>query len=896
MRRFIGIVLLVSVIALSVLPGPIFGQAGKTGGPANLLSAEWLVLGPFANPSVGQWGDCAGFNRDYLSDCGGEAQAHPGSNQKAAGKVWRICRDNRGTLDFSAVFGQLQNSVAYAYQEFRSDRQQSLALKLGSDDGIKVWLNGRLVWEQHLHRSLVADEDALRVEVKTGINRLLIKVDQGNGGWGFTARFRSLDDEIAAFRKRDSHPARLRIDLINRFPETSKGSRGDRTISAYVTTLPALAVAIPIEIRLYDNRGKLLAREQTRTGERTNLAIPDGYQNLARIQAVGTGPYVSLASDPVTVFAGDPVKISRATAAWARRTVKGKPASRGEDLTATLTFLADQLEGKVHPSLSTSERNIRAIETLTQLQQSMEQYGDRPWQPGTLRGLRQWAYRSPIDGSCQPYTLYLPDNYNPQRRYSLLVTLHGYSGDDYGAASTVLEGTRPRDFIVVAPFGRGDLAYGTIGEQDVLDLMDLVMRIYPVDPNRVYLTGNSMGGCGTWRIGQFYADRFAAIAPFCGWTGTDYLENLKNLPVLVVHGEADTSVTIANDATAVACLQDLGYQVRFEPLAGVDHNAWGGWLKIHHGNGLFDYFRRFSREPWPRQVVLTTSYLRYHRQYWAEIGELNGQGRGFLNAQVIDSRHLRVTTENLGVFSLDLRHPALAQNGRILVEIDGYAVPADAGGQAEFVYSPARGCFGWQPQRSVAVLPHQGGGLADLVTGPVYIVYGTRKPGRTAFLKQSAVILADWSINSEIGFGTKVGRLRIKPDTAVTATDISRANLILLGTADENRLTAKYLADLKRVPLKLDRKTATVQGKKYPGTGVVLVYPNPEAPRRLLGIIALPFKTEMLERFIVQLNLSWRQYAPDNGVGNFTTPDLMVFKSSGEVLWSGSFNRHWQLP
>ena len=895
MRKYIEFILLSLLIILVVSSAasfPVFGAAGETGDPANLLGHQWLVLGPFPNPSGGDWEDCSGFSRDYLSAYGGEAAIRPKINQKTAGKIWRSYPGEQGTLDLTGPFGPIENSVAYAYQEFKCDRPGPLALKLGSDDGIKVWLNGRLIWERHIHRSLMRDDDALRVDVKAGTNRILIKVDQGNGGWGFSARFRSLQEETADLRAQRTRPAKLQIILAKRFLKTRESSRA-LTIPAVVATQPALAVSIPIELRLYDWRGKLLAEEKSQTGTTVNLALPNGYQNIARIQAVGNGPYSSMTNEAATFLAGDPEKISRTIVAWARRTAKRKPLSRGEDIAATLTFLCDQLEGRVDRSLVTIDRNIRAIETLNQIRESLAKNGNKPWQPGTLRGLRQWAYRSPIDGTCQPYSLYLPEDYDPGRKYKLVVSLHGYSGDDYNSATTLLEGVRPRDFIVAAPFGRGDLAYGTIGEQDVLDLMDLVMKVYPIDPNRVYLTGISMGGCGTWRIGQFYADRFAAIVPFCGWTGTDYLENLRNLSVLVVHGDADTSVPIESDENAVACLEDLGYKVRFEPLEGVDHNAWAGWVKKHHGNGLFDYLRDISRDPWPRQVILTTSYLRYRRLYWAGISELSGQGKGVLDARIIDTRHVRVETENLTVFSLDLHHPALTQNGRILVDIDGYAVPADAGSRAEFVYSPTRNCFVWQPERRSGLASHQGGGLADLVTDPIFIVYGTRKPGRVEILKKSAAILADWSTGPVVSFGTKVGRFRVKPDTAVTKADLRGANLILLGTVAENRLTAKYAA-AKQMPVKFDSKTVTVQGKKYPGAGFILVYPNPEASGRLLGILSLPFNTKTLEQFMVSLNLSLRQYAPGNGVGSFTTPDLMVLKSPGELLWSGSFDRNWR--
>ncbi|HEX7652843.1 MAG TPA: hypothetical protein VF607_05020, partial [Verrucomicrobiae bacterium] len=70
MRKYIEFILLSLLIILVVSSAasfPVFGAAGETGDPANLLGHQWLVLGPFPNPSGGDWEDCSGFSRDYLS-------------------------------------------------------------------------------------------------------------------------------------------------------------------------------------------------------------------------------------------------------------------------------------------------------------------------------------------------------------------------------------------------------------------------------------------------------------------------------------------------------------------------------------------------------------------------------------------------------------------------------------------------------------------------------------------------------------------------------------------------------------------------------------------------------------------------------------------------------------
>ncbi len=208
------------------------------------------------------------------------------------------------------------------------------------------------------------------------------------------------------------------------------------------------------------------------------------------------------------------------------------------------------------------------------------------------------------------------------KKYKLLLVLHGYSANGYNEVKSLAD-CGQEDFIIVAPFGRGNLAYTSKGEQDVLDVKNLVMEALNIDENRVYLIGFSMGGYGTWRLGQFYPDQFAAIAAFCGWTGYGYLSNLQNLPVFAVHGDQDKTVPVEMDRQAAAVLKSLKYSVHYEELPGVGHSAWDGWVeKVKEPARIFEYFRKYVRNPWPKNVNIIALNLRYGRMYWGQVIEL----------------------------------------------------------------------------------------------------------------------------------------------------------------------------------------------------------------------------------------------------------------------------------
>jgi predicted peptidase len=105
-------------------------------------------------------------------------------------------------------------------------------------------------------------------------------------------------------------------------------------------------------------------------------------------------------------------------------------------------------------------------------------------------------------------------------------------------------------------------------------LLDEVMDDLSVDPDRVTVTGLSMGAIGTWAIGSRYPDRFAAMAPIAaGWL-PEATPRMRNVPVWTFHGEDDAVMPISQTEQMVAALRGVGADVRFTRYPGVGHDAW----------------------------------------------------------------------------------------------------------------------------------------------------------------------------------------------------------------------------------------------------------------------------------------------------------------------------------
>ncbi|WP_424518991.1 prolyl oligopeptidase family serine peptidase [Rubrivirga sp.] len=173
----------------------------------------------------------------------------------------------------------------------------------------------------------------------------------------------------------------------------------------------------------------------------------------------------------------------------------------------------------------------------------------------------------------------LPEGYGDlDRQWPLLIFLHGAGerGSDLDLAVThgpIKERRQGRDlpFVIVAPQvpegGRW-----TVGR--VAAALDAAMETYRIDESRVYITGLSMGGFGTWEAIERMPERFAAAVAICGGGNPIGLAAARDVPVWAFHGDADTVVPLAASAWMVRTLEAAGGDVRFTVYPGVGHDSW----------------------------------------------------------------------------------------------------------------------------------------------------------------------------------------------------------------------------------------------------------------------------------------------------------------------------------
>ncbi|WP_276500547.1 prolyl oligopeptidase family serine peptidase [Terrimonas pollutisoli] len=212
------------------------------------------------------------------------------------------------------------------------------------------------------------------------------------------------------------------------------------------------------------------------------------------------------------------------------------------------------------------------------------------------------------------YLLYLPEQYavDTATKWPLLIFLHGSgeSGTDldkvkvHGPPKLVEQGKK-FPFIVVSPQAPPRAGWKV---EILKQMLDDIKKRYRVDNDRVYLTGLSMGGFGTWNLSEKYPDEFAAIAPICGGGNAEQVWKLRHMPVWCFHGAKDDVVPSSASQTMVDALKKYNSNVKFTLYPDANHNSWD---VTYNNDSLYSWLlaqKRFQFKPAAQPQSLLKEY------------------------------------------------------------------------------------------------------------------------------------------------------------------------------------------------------------------------------------------------------------------------------------------------
>jgi len=244
----------------------------------------------------------------------------------------------------------------------------------------------------------------------------------------------------------------------------------------------------------------------------------------------------------------------------------------------------------------------------------LERWRRSTHQPVGYQRDRPLSYRSDLRPGAV-YTLYVPKDYTPVRPWPLIIGLHGGGAD--GKAGDEVVGSGPSamnfyqqnaarfGFLVACPTALRAGWPNKVNEDYVRDLITELRLLYHIDIDRIYLTGHSMGGYGTWGLGPRMAEDFAAISPMAGaGGGIGRLVSTKT-PIFIFHGADDKVVGVASDRNQAKQLLGSGLDFVYTEL---DHIGHGFPPSVQRE--LFEFFeprRRYDKkykQAWPRSSFL----------------------------------------------------------------------------------------------------------------------------------------------------------------------------------------------------------------------------------------------------------------------------------------------------
>jgi predicted peptidase len=207
-----------------------------------------------------------------------------------------------------------------------------------------------------------------------------------------------------------------------------------------------------------------------------------------------------------------------------------------------------------------------------------------------------------VGSQAYKYQVYVPANYATQPRWPVILFLHGAGerGADgliqtnVGLAPAIRQNPARYPAIVIFPQVPTDSQWVGAPADAALAALAQTQKEFRTDPARVYLTGLSMGGHGTWYIAYRHPEVFAAIAPICGWVvdmdrfrGSvpvvpaengaalpALASRLAKLPIWIFHGEVDGAVPVAGSREPAAALKAASADVHYTEFLGMNHNVW----------------------------------------------------------------------------------------------------------------------------------------------------------------------------------------------------------------------------------------------------------------------------------------------------------------------------------
>jgi predicted esterase len=904
----------------------------------------------------GAWLVAGAFDKTKLPD---EERLSPRLGAPIGEVRWTMASANNGPIDLvAALDAHSSDCVAYAGGILHIEHAGPHILLLGADDGVAVMVDGKRVFVRDDARPQRDDDDFVALTLSAGDHTIVLALHQRAGAWSFRARL--LDAELEPPRGAswllpgtsgtDAQALAARMSTVS----FDRGLAADGYRAALAVRFPEgapLGVRLDVHARLFRKPERSEGTDDKQgvhsgaTGDPLfdidagQVAIGDrGVQELSVIlprvggDEVEDGDWVlhvEVAGRALDL-AMHPRRAVREAVAHAERAMAEAREQLAPWLIAgsldSLEHLRARLVGFVARGDGDVQAQLDDARELDDLAFALEAKRD-PY--ASRRGPMRRAYRSPADGKLSEFALYVPPDFDPTRKYPLIVALHGMNGrpmemlmwlfghddparDGYWEDRHPRKSLEPLEAIVVAPDGHFNTMYRDLGEEDVMRVVDWATATYPIDETRVSITGPSMGGIGAAACALHHPDRFAAAEPLCGYhsffvrgdlggmrpwehflaevrSNVLWAENGQYLPLYIVHGTKD--LPEENSGVLIDRYEELHYDVKHEhPDLG--HNVWQPTYEDLKGaRWLLDH----RRPAHPRAIRFKTPRTRWADDAWVHVHELSSSGAwGEIMARIDRDNVIHVATHGVGALGLDRDRVLIDDAAPVTVGIDQSKIVFQAGEPIELHRERSAWKAGPATHEGQCKQRTTTGPIPDVFNEPLLFVWGASDPAQARANEETA---RAWA---RIRSGVRVD-FPVWSDTEFFARGEPIANdraLFLVGNARSNRVVYELEPSL---PIRIDGDSVLIGDRRVEAEdgpagvsqlGAAFIHPNPRRPDRYVVVVegvgplgtwrslSLP---DMLPDYLVYD----RGVAPARG---------MLVLGAASVRAAGYFGNDWALP
>lgn len=523
------------------------------------------------------------------------------------------------------------------------------------------------------------------------------------------------------------------------------------------------------------------------------------------------------------------------------------------------------------------------------------------------------TFVSRIDGSVQYYSVAPAIRQSPGDTKAMVLTVHG-AGVEARNQARAYKSKDWADIVAATnrrPYGFNWEEWGRI---DGLEVLEEAKRVFKPDLSKIYLTGHSMGGHGSWFLGTTYPDKFAAVAPCAGYPDIagyrrgqadnmhnenkffnafkrggnggrviSLAKNLQQSGVYIFHGSADSVVSPSQARKMREILGKFHTDFCYYEYPGGEH-----WFGDHSVDWppIFEFFSRHSI-PAPKEVkeidFNTASPAISSVDYWIQV-EQQIRPYDFTNVRAVQSNDtIKVLkTENAATLVLDI--PALNPSGSsVIIDIDAQVIPVQTGKKAILSLEDGK----WNIKNEINPkhkYSGRSGGFKNAYDNNVVFVYSTN--GNT---EENEWYQNKARFDAETFYYRGNGSIDVIPDTEYSPATYKDRNVIIYGNKDNNKAWALLL---KNCPIQVSNGKITAGSRSFNGSdlGAYFVYPHPESNTASVGVVAGTGDAGM------------RATSPNNyisGVNGF--PDLMIFRADllkdglSGMEAAGFFDNDWTL-